>query len=90
MAMRPLHRAGAGTAAAPGLPWRAICIDACIALAVFQIRRYRNPPIAALQLGALGEMLVKQRTLVATIFWPSETKRRLSSLHMASHSLSHS
>jgi hypothetical protein len=36
MAMRPLHRAGA-----PALPWRAIRMGAaCIALAVFQIRRY--------------------------------------------------
>jgi hypothetical protein len=65
MAMRPLHRAGADTGCgalrcpavardphgrlhrARGLSDSALC----------------NPPIAALQLGALGEMLVKQRTL---------------------------
>ena len=52
MAMRPLHR-GRPHSRCVGLPWRAIRMDACIALAVFQIRRYRNSPIAALQLGAL-------------------------------------
>jgi len=43
MAMRPLHRAGADTGCAvpcAALPWRAIHVGACIALAVFQIRRY--------------------------------------------------
>src|SRR5579859_1817997 len=84
MAMRPLHRAGADTGCG-ALRCPAVARDPH-----GRLHRPRglsdsalcNPPIAALQLGALGEMLVKQRTLVATIFCPSETKRRLSSLHM--------
>jgi hypothetical protein len=36
---------------------------------VFQIERYRNLSVSAIQLGQRGEVLVKQRAAVATIFF---------------------